>query len=136
VIIIHKKQQHNKQLKQTSSLMTQYDLPGNYIVFHYYHYTFLYLGNSNIYNNNTKKKNNIPPCRNISKYDWKFVERNKIDTPKIKTTYHFTSLTKDEVCFSWFLCCELLSNIINFIIMVGHHVIYNNVSECRDAYQR
>ena len=78
--------------------MAQYDLPGHYIVFHYYHY----LGDMNIYNNNNKKKNKIPDCRNISKYmyDWTFVERNKIDTPKIKTTYHFTSLTYNFVCIA------------------------------------
>ena len=69
--------------------MAQYDLPANYNVFHYYNY----LGNSNIYNNNNKKKNSIAHCRNIAKSYGKFIERNKIDIPKIKTTYNFTSLT-------------------------------------------
>ena len=41
-----------------------------------------------------------------------------------------------SVVFCVVVFCELISNIINFIVMVCHHVIYKNVIECRDAYQR
>ena len=74
--------------------MAQYDLPGNYIVFHYYKY----LGNSNIYNNNNKKKNKY---HTVGTFPNMIENSYKIDTPKIKTTYHFTSLTYNLVCIAY-----------------------------------